>query len=393
MKCRICKSDKIEEIIDLGLQPLANKYPKNLIEIKKEKKFSLKVIFCSTCKCAQIKKIIDRKLLFKDYYYLSSINKKLKIHFQKLAKKLKKYKFIVDIGSNDGILLDPLKKMKKKAIGIDPSKNVGEIANKKGLETYIDFFGTAVIKKILYKYPKPDLIVASSVVTHLENPNKFAKNIKNFLKENGDLIIEIEYLKNIIENNEFERFYFDRPFYYSANTIDYIFKKIDMTLYDIEKINIHGGSIRCFIRNNKKIKKTIRCKKYISEELKSLNLKLFKNFNKEIYRNSEILKQKLLDFRKKNKTVIGYGAPARVSAITNIAKIDSNLIEFIIDDSPLKQNRHSPGKHIKIIPRKDNILKQIDIVIVFAFEYFEDIKKKFTEKKINFYKPIPFKRL
>ena len=134
--------------------------------------------------------------------------------------------------------------------------------------------------------------------------------------------------------------------------------------------------------------------KYISEESKTLNLKLFKNFNKEIYRNSKILNQRLLNFSKKNKKIIGYGAPARVSAITNIAKIDNNLIKFIIDDSQLKQNRHSPGKHIKIIQRKDNILKQIDIVIVFAFEYFEDIKKKFKEKKnINFYKPIPFKKL
>lgn len=393
MKCRICKSEKVTEILDLGIQPLANKYPKNKNEIKKEKKYHLEVIFCSNCKSAQIKKIINRKLLFIDYYYLSSVNNKLKTHFNNLSKKLIKYDFIVDIGSNDGILLEPLRKINKLAIGIDPSINVGKIANKKGLKTFIGFFNQEIIKKILNKYPKPDLIVASSVVTHLENPKKFAKDIKSFLKIDGVLIIEIEYLINFIKNTEFERFYFDRPFYYSAYTIDYLFKKIGMTLYDIQKINIHGGSIRCFIKNNSEIKKTIRCKKIMSEELSLLKVKSFKKFKKDIYREVKFLFKNLTNLKKQSKNIIGYGAPARVSAITNIAKIDNKLVNFIIDDSPLKQNRFTPGMHIKILPKKNNISTKIDIVIVFAYEYFRDIKEKFKNIKVVFYKPIPFRKL
>ncbi len=394
MKCRICKTKKLNEVVNLGLQPLANKYPKNKLEIKKEKKFPLRIMFCSNCKSAQIKKIIDRNLLFRDYYYLSSVNNKLKVHFNKLSKKLKKYNFIVDIGSNDGILLDPLRKMKKKAIGIDPSINVGRIANKKGLKTFIDFFDKPIIKKILKKYPKPDLIVASSVVTHLENPEKFTKNVKSFLEKNGDLIIEIEYLKNFIKNTEYERFYFDRPFYYSANTINYLFRQVNMSLYDIEKIDIHGGSLRCFIKNNRKFKKTDRCSKILLEEKKVINNSSFKKFNKNIYKESKILNNKLISLKKKlNKNIIGYGAPARVSAITNIANIDSSLLNYIIDDSPLKQNKFSPGKHIRILSAKNNISDKIDIVIVFAYEYFRDIRKKFKNYKPLFYKPIPFKKL
>ena len=124
MKCRICNSKDTKLAIDLGKQPLANKYPKNNYEIKKEKKYNLKVFFCNHCKAGQIQKIIDRNILFKDYYYLSSVNKKLKEHFIKLSKKLIKYEFVVDIGSNDGILLEPLKKLKINAIGVDPSINV-----------------------------------------------------------------------------------------------------------------------------------------------------------------------------------------------------------------------------------------------------------------------------
>lgn len=393
MKCKVCNSINICEVINLGKQPLANKYPKNKEEINKEKKFNLKILFCKKCKASQIKKIIDRNILFEDYYYLSSVNNKLKEHFDKLALKLKKYSFIVDIGSNDGILLEPLKKLKIKSIGIDPSKNVGEIANNKGLKTYIGFFDKVMINKILKKYQKPDLVVASSVVTHLKNPILFAKNVRDFLKKNGTLIIEIEYLQNFLKNIEYERFYFDRPFYYSANSIKELFKNIGMKLYDIEKINVHGGSLRLYIKNSLNCKVTNRCERLLDNEKKNINLNTFKVFNIKIQKHSRYLKNQLVKFKNSNKSVIGYGSPARVSTITNFSKIDSSLIKFIIDDSPLKQNRFTPGMHIKILPRKKNFDKKINIVIVFAYEYFEDIKKIFKNKKIIFFKPIPFSKL
>ena len=390
MKCRICKSTKMIKVLNLGKQPLANKYPKNKLEIKNEKKFKLEIIFCKNCRSGQIKKIIDRNLMFEDYYYLSSVNEKLKKHFELLSKKLKKYNFVVDIGSNDGILLKPLKDKGIKAIGIDPSKNVGKIANDRGLETFIGFFDKKIIKKILNKYPKPDLVIASSVITHMEKPRDFAKNVKNFLCNDGDLIIEIEYLQNFIKNIEFERFYFDRPFYYSANSINLLFKEVGMALYDIEQINAHGGSLRCFIKNAKKFKKTDRCNKILKEERNKLNTKSLHKFNKEIYIQAKKFRNALVKLNSENKFVIGYGAPARVSTLTNVSNIDSNLIRYIIDDSPLKQDRFSPGKHIKINSRNKNITKKIDIVVVFAYEYFKEIRKNFNKYKVKFYKPIPF---
>ena len=393
MKCRVCNAQNITEVVNLGKQPLANKYPKNKLEILKEKKFNLKIMFCKKCKAGQIKKIINRNILFEDYYYLSSINLKLKQHFEKLAKKIKKYNFVVDIGSNDGILLDPLKKLKVKCIGIDPSKNVGKIANDRGLETFIGFFDKKITETILKKYNKPDLVVASSVITHLENPKEFAKNIKNFLKKDGTLIIEIEYLQNFLKNLEYERFYFDRPYYYSANSIKTLFEKVGMQLYDIEKVNIHGGSLRCYIKNSLNYKETIRCKKILSDEKEKLNLKAFSDFNRDIFKNSKMLREKLINLKNEGYNVIGYGCPARVSTITNVSRINSTLIKYIIDDSPLKQNRFTPGTHIKILPRKGNLNKKIDIVIVFAYEYFQDIKKFFKNKKVNFFKPIPFSKL
>ncbi len=393
MKCKVCNSKKISEIINLGKQPLANKYPKNKNQINNEKKYNLDILFCRDCRCGQIKKIVDRNLMFEDYYYLSSVNKKLKDHFIKLSKRIKKYKFIVDIGSNDGILLEPLKKLGLNAIGIDPSVNVGKIANKKGLKTFIGFFDNKMIKKILKKYSKPDLVVASSVITHMENPIRFAKDIKSFIMENGVLIIEIEYLKNFIKNLEFERFYFDRPFYYSARSVEILFKKVGMNLFDIEKIDIHGESLRCFIKNENSNFKTKRCQNILKEEKEYLNYKILKKFNKNIKEESKNFKKELIKLKMNKKFIIGYGAPARVSTITNVSDVDSKLINYIIDDSPLKQNRFSPGKHIPILPRKNNIKKNIDVVIVFAYEYFKEIKKNFKSKNIKFFKPIPLRKI
>ncbi len=393
MKCRICNSLETYLIFDLGKQPLANKYPKNKLEIIKEKKYRLKVFFCKTCKAAQISNIIDRKLLFEKYFYLSSVNLGLKKHFNLLSKKLKKHDFVVDIGSNDGILLEPLKKQKVKSLGIDPSINVAKIANDKGLKTFVGFFEKKIIDKILEKNPKPDAIVASSVMTHLEKPRLFAKNIKYFLRENGVLILEIEYFYNFIKNLEYERFYFDRPYYYSANCINKLFQTYQMSLFDIEIINIHGGSLRLFIKNAKKVKKTARCMKILKIEKKYLNLKSLNLIKNKIKKETIHFKNKLNEYKKDKKNIIGYGAPARVSTITNFGSIDSNLISYIIDDSPLKQNRFTPGSHIEIVPKKNKINKKIDIVIVFAYEYFRDIKKNFKKLQVKFFKPIPFSKL
>jgi len=393
MNCKICSNNNTKEVINLKKQPLANKYPRNKSEINKEPLYNLKVYYCKNCKSAQIGKIINRNVMFQDYYYLSSVNKKLVAHFNNLSKKLIKNNFVIDIGSNDGILLKPLKKLGVKALGIDPSINVSKIANSKGYKTLVGFFDNKMIIKILKTYPKPDILVASSVMTHMENPKIFAKNVKKLLKEDGKLVLEIEYLYNFIKNLEFERFYFDRPFYYSIKSIDLLFKSVGMSLIDVDKINVHGESLRFIIKNKKNQIKSKKLLKLIKTENKNLNLKLFTDFNIKMVKEGNKFLKYLNNFRNLKKKIIGYGAPARVATITNFLNINSDLIPIIIDDSPLKQNRYTPGKHIKIINKKNINFKKIDIVIVFAYEYFKDIKKKFKNLKVKFFKPIPFKEL
>ena len=393
MICKICKKNEIYEVLNLGLQPLANKYPRNKNDFLVEKTFPLSLLFCSNCLNVQIKNIIDRKEMFEDYYYLSSVNESLVSHFENLAKKLSSSSFIVDIGSNDGILLKPLKSIGIKSLGIDPSINVGKIANDKGLETLIGFFNSSSVEKIINDYGKPDTIVASSVFTHIESPKQFAIDIKNLIEENGFLILEVEYLSNFIKKIQFERFYFDRPFYYSLLSIKILFQQVGMSLVNVEHIDIHGGSIRCYIKNSKDEKSTSLVEDILKKEKLHLSIETFKIFQKKIIKETTNLKEKLNYFKRSKKKVIGYGAPARVSTITNFANIDYNHIDFIIDDSPLKQDRYTPGTHIPIISREKSKSNNVDIIIVFAYEYFKEIKELTKNYNCEYFQPIPFCKL
>ena len=198
--------------------------------------------------------------------------------------------------------------------------------------------------------------------------------IKRILDYGGTFILEVEYLINFIKNLEFERFYFDRPFYYSLYSIYKLFKVVDMSITDINLIDIHGESLRIFIKNKKNLPMSNRAKNILKKENKKLNYNFFNKFNLQIIKESNLFKSKLIRLKKLGKKIIGYGAPARLSTITNFANINYKHIEFIVDDNPLKQNRFSPGKHIPI--KNNNYIKnkKVDILVVFAYDYFKDIK-------------------
>ena len=391
-KCIICDY-KIEKVKSLGIQPLANKYPKNIYEITNEFTLQMNVHYCEKCLYVHLPCEVSRDIFFEDYYYLSSVNKELVDHFENLAEEIKNLgsKFVLDIGSNDGILLAKLLDRNVKCLGIDPSENVSAIANQKGLKTIVGFFDNITAEEIKNDFGQPDLITASSVFTHLENPKEFFNNCKNLLKKGGQIIIEVEYLANIVNDFSFERFYFDRPHYYSLNALIKLAEPYGFRLEDADLINVHGGSIKAIFTDSDDINMSIRAKELIQKEEACLSKKnlidkidLFSSSCKE-------LKKKIIDFQKNKKSLAAYGCPARFSTITNFGEISKNDIPYVIDDSPLKQGRFSPGKHIPI--QSFNEDKKVDIYIVFAYEYIDSIKKKLKNKNIKFYKPIPFQEI
>lgn len=390
MKCILCNSNETVEVLNLGNQPLANKYPGGEEDFKKEDFFPLAVFHCAQCKNFQLGTIVSRERMFEDYYYLSSVNPGLVRHFETFARQIASSNFVVDIGSNDGILLRPLKELGVKAIGVDPSINVGKIANDAGLETIVAFFDSATAEMIKNRYQKPDMVVASSVLTHLDNPHPFIDAVKSMMTDDGKFVIEVEYIGNIIKNVQFERFYLDRVFYYSLASLKNLFEAHGMQVVDVEEIEPHGGSIRVTVC--KSAKPSVGVIRFLEKEKTDLAPAKLQEFRDKVKSYIKDFRDKLIEYKGLGLKVAGYGAPARVATITNYGNIGPELIEFIVDDSPLKQNRFSPGMHIPIVAA-EHIEKNIpDILVVFAYEYFDDIKKK-TGGRFRYLFPVPPKEI
>ena len=371
--CLVCGKKNLIKYLDLGKQPLANNLSKKI----NVSKYPLEVLYCKNCYHNQLSYEIKKEKLFSNYLYLSSQSKTLQKHFDKSAIKyiklfgLKKNSCIIDAGSNDGIALKFYnKKNFSNIIGIEPAKNVAKIANINGIKTINSFLNYKISRKLKNK---ADLVTASNVFAHNKNIKKLAINLISILKDNGVLIIEVQYLIAMIKKNLFDNIYHEHIHYWSVTTLDYLFSDLNCSIFKVEKIDTHGGSIRCYIKKNF-IKKNLKIKSILRNEKKVglHNKKLFLKFSNKLEKKKNIFKNFLL--KNKGKNIVGYGAAAKTSTLLNFLEI-SDSIQCIIDDNKLKQDYYIPGTKIKIVS-KDKINKKIDYLIVFAWNYFEEIKKK-----------------
>ena len=385
-KCVCCNGD-LFEVFNLGRQPLANKYPYSEVDFRSEYTQEMIVYLCDECGYCHVPCDANRSLFFEDYYYLSSINTELVNHFENLAGELSDagVKFVLDVGSNDGVLLKPLQARGIQCLGIDPSHNVGEIANSKGLETIIGFFNQDIADRVAGEKGRPDMIVASSVFTHLSDPGDFFATCDSILDFGGSVLIEVEFLNDIIETIGFERFYYDRPHYYTVQSLKKLSEKHGFEVTDVKHIEAHGGSIQVKFQRVKDLSKHFRT---FSNQIDSLSRKqILYHFNK-FEQSCEELRNQLHRFKHDRKKIGGYGCPARLSTITNFAGIGPELLPFVIDDTPLKQGRHTPGKHIPIIPYTNS--PEVQNYLVFAYEYIDSIRAKLSRKDVTYYRPVPF---
>ena len=390
--CLICEG-KTRPLFSLGLQPLANKYPKSIEDFPMEVVREMTAFYCTDCNYINLPCDIDRSIFFEDYYYLSSVNRELVDHFEDFADHIKGLgaQFVLDVGSNDGILLRPLKALGLKCLGIDPSENVSQIANREGLETLVGFFDLDITQRIEVSHGKPDLICASSVFTHLDNPLAFFITADRLLEKGGAVIVEVEYMGSIVESLAFERFYFDRPHYYSVKALSRIAKKAGFQLSEVSFVNAHGGSVRAVFHRHGASEPSLMVKETIEAEENSLSeAHILAKFNAfEIAGSQLVLSvEKMLA---EGKRIAAYGCPARFSTITNFCGIGKSLLPYVVDDSPLKSGRFSPGRHIPIVPF--STAENVDAYVVFAYEYVDSIRVKVNASHVEYFKPIPFQKL
>ena len=318
--------------------------------------------------------------MFSNYLYTSSTSKVFRDHFVKAAKKYskelklnKKKSLIVDVGSNDGIALKPFLDLGfKKVLGIEPAKNLANHANKNKIKTFNGFLEKKNLKKIK---KNADLILASNVFAHSDKLKEMAECMLKILSKKGTIIIEVQYLMNTLKDLTFDNIYHEHYNYWSLTSLVNFFKQFDAKIFKSERVDTHGGSLRIYIKKDKKVKIETSVKRMLKEE-ENFGIKKFetyKNFGEKIYKIRDNVRRNIKKLKDKNKVIIGYGAPAKATTALNFFGI-SKEINFIIEDNKLKHDKFIPGVKIPI-KNKSKIKDKNNTLIVLAWNFFEDIKK------------------
>ncbi len=319
--------------------------------------------------------------MFSNYLYLSSTSKSFRLHFQKAAEKYidefkltPKKSYIIDVGSNDGIALKPFQNLKyKNILGIEPAKNLAKLANKNKIKTYNGFLDNKAIKKIK---KNADLILASNVFAHSNELKSMAQCMLLLLKKTGTIIIEVQYLLNTLQDVTFDNIYHEHYNYWSLTSLITFFKQFSAAIYKAEKIDTHGGSIRIYLKKDIKVKieKSVKFILKEEEDFGIKNYNTYKKFAKKVNQIRHNVRKNILNLKKNNKKIIGYGSPAKATTALNFFGI-SNEIDYIVEDNKLKQGKFLPGMKIPITSRQ-SVKGKPDYAIVLAWNFFDEIKKK-----------------
>jgi len=393
----------IKKFLDLGLQPLANKYQKKStkLSVSKGQLYNLNVSFNTKSKLVSISKRIPSEKMFNSKYpYRSSMSQTMRTSFKNLSKKIKK-KFkpdlLLEIGSNDGALIKNFKK--ENVIGVEPCKNLANITKKKGYLTYDKYWDFSLAKKIKKKFKSVDIIYSANTLTHISNLNNVFKSIKYLLSKNGIVIIEDPSLLECLKKNSYDQFYNEHIYLFSALALKNLLRKFDFEIFDIENLSTHGGSLRYYIKrkNFNKLKISKRVNNQIKKEIKFGLHKFttYKRFSNNVLKSKTKLLQILNTAKKEGKNIIGYGATAKAVTVLNYCNIDKNLISNFTDTTPEKINNYMPGKNIKILRYNKNILEKYDYVFLGAWNFKKEIikkEKKFFKKGLKFITHIPYPR-
>lgn len=389
--CRICGSSDLVKVIDLGNQPLANSFVKNSDGFKDEKKFPLAVYFCQQCNLAQLCDVVDKNVLYDDYVYFTSgiisilmtsglsKDNHFYLYAQDIIEKfLKKDDFVVEIASNDGAMLQVFKNNGNRILGIDPAKNVAAVANKNGIETWIEFFDDKVAENITRKHGKAKAIIANNVVAHIDNHHGLARGVKELLATDGVFVFEAPYLVDMFHNLTYDTVYHEHLSFLSIRPLKKLFEQFGLELFDVEIKPIQGKSLRGFVCHTGAYPVSQRVDQLIKEEL-ALGLHKLDTYH-ELARRIEEQKKKVVDIlkeiKRQGKSIAAYGAPAKGNTMLNYCQIGADILDYALDDLALKQNLYTPGMHIPVKDRAYASSNPPDYFLMLAWNYADAIIKK-----------------
>jgi len=394
--CRICDSAKIDSILNLGNQPLANAL-READDTTEEIYIPLEIVRCDNCTTVQLSVNVDPDIMFKEYFWVTGTTKTATDHLKKLStfiskRCIKSNPSLLEVGSNDGSLLKILKENEfGQLYGVDPAKNIVESINEPEIIFYTDFFNYSFTENFTRLNGNVDIIVARNVFSHVPDLVNCLKGVANLLTDDGLFVIEFHEATKILTEIHYDSIYHEHTFYHSIKSISEAAKIAGLNPFDIEISPISGGSFILFFSKKLKVK-TISLMGYEISENKSgvLTLQKWQEFAKKSLKNLEDIREYLN--KNSGKNICGFGASARSSTLINAIGNDCQNIVGIADNNSLKQGKISPGLHLQIESPKKLITFDVDIVIVFPFNFEKEIIT-FLKKTIDWsgevYLPLP----
>ena len=383
IKCLICESE-YQPFVDFGEMPIANAFATKK-ELEDEYTFPMRVGFCESCNMVQLVEQPDREKMFhENYAFFSSTSNYMKEHFKRFADSVSELQvldensFVVEIGSNDGIMLQNFVAGGVPSLGVEPSENVAKIAMHKGIEVVLEFFDRPLAEKISKTHQKADAILSANVMCHIPYMHSIYDGVRALLKESGVFIFEDPYLGEIIEKTSFDQIYDEHVFLFSVLSINKLANMHDLELINVEPQITHGGSMRYTIAHKgvKTVSKNVATLIKQEVELGLDNKQSYIGFTDSVNKIRDDLIELLTKLKKEGKKVVAYGATSKSTTVTNYFGISPELIECIYDTTPIKQNKLSPGAHIPVLPYDQFRKSNPEYVLLFAWNHATEIMKK-----------------
>jgi len=380
--CRICDSTDLLNYLDLGLLPLANNLAANARDAKEMQRYPMQVQFCRDCSLSQLTVVIDPRKMFSNYAYRSSISKAYLEHCRAMARSLrhslglKRGDLVVDIAGNDGALLSVFKdELGVSVVNVDPAENLAAIAEAQGVPTITKFWGPEAADQVIAEHGRPALITATNVFAHVDDVRGFVRAAKNCLAKDGTLMLEFPYGVDFIEHREFDTIYFEHLSYVLLEPVRRLAESLDMIVFDVQKQDIHGGTIRVFIGNKGSRAVLPSVAAFVAREKEEgyHDVEVYEAWNKEIDDLIADLVEQISALKKGGARIAAFAASAKGNTLLNACRFDTDTVDYIVDDTPEKIGRYSPGTGIPIVSRKVLAEDPPDYLLILAWNFAKDI--------------------
>ena len=400
--CRMCDSRSLTKALSLTPTPPGNDFLLKEEIGRHEPVYPLDLYLCKCCSHIQLGHVVDPKILYqKNYSYVSSTSTQFVYHLEQYAKDmvgrfgLKVGDFVLDIGSNDGTCLRFFKEQGMNVMGVDPAIQIAEKATENGINTIGDFFGYEIAVKLKKKYGPAKLITSHNACAHIDNLFDVVKGVEHFLDNNGIFVLEVGYFVDVYSNTCFDTIYHEHVDFHTVAPFEKLFERVGMTVISVERISPQGGSIRVMVqKKGGNIKRDDSVDNLIALEHKlGLDrLDTFSKFNTRINVIRDKLQKLIYSLKKEGKTIAGFGAPTKATTLMAHFGLDETMLDFIVDDNPLKQGLFTPITHIPVLSSEALYDYKPDYLLILAWNFSEPIMKmhkKYNNEIGKFILPMP----